>query len=1235
MKLKLVAAIVALFFVVRGLGQADDLMIVEYADWNSGGGLYVEIYNPTCDTINLTDYKIAIYENGSATPFGGTSYPLLGTLAPKATLVIRNRVTSPTSFTSCNKDTVMQLLGLTGNAALVLSKGSSLTNFVDMIGAYGFNLCSVIPGGCASYPEPTPKVDGVAQALYLNRIVRDTNNFIRYTSINGTSANSWPHDTSTNVTGWTVGGPGTCVVKGFNGFPVPKKPVIVGTKNRQVCGGIDSTYSVTPGDSASKLQWIIKSGAGSLINGADSGKTVAVSFSNTPGYDTLILFETTPCSLGGVVLTDTVVIEIKDCAKGCVVINEIMIKPNANNNDTNGFAGEWVELFNTCCDTVDIGCFRLSNGRWGLTIPAGTVLMPFSFYTIGSDSAAEGSPNLNTSTCNCLATAGSSPAYGAYHDSAGQLVFYDTTGKIQDAIIWGGGSGLPASQPAPSLGSCGAKTVNLPANTGSTYQNIGAVALGVSNARSTDGGLVWASKTGSNVSFGNSNDGNLITVKINENLYDTLFACGQQYSLTTAQTGAGQPTWKLKNGGATGTVFTASVGGDTIVVTTGNNAGIDTFVVSKNNPACQPVYDTIFRVLQPCKCTWIVKPLADTSVCVNNTIQLQSTLVANWFFVDSAMLKPLAIATASVLHNYTQKFTDTIVVINQNCPDTVKVTFNPLPIITGLTDTSTCANDSIQINPAISPNCTFKWVPTTGLNDSTLLHPFAKATSTIKYNLYISNTITGCAAADSFVFTVAPLPTIQGLNNTNSCLGDSIQITATISPNSTFKWMPTIGLNDSALLQPKAGPVNTTRYSLHIADTITGCTSADSFLLTINANPTITGLANTAICEGGFVNISPAISPNTSFKWIPTTGLNDSTILTPQALPGTTTQYKLLVTDTNAGCTAVDSFVLTVNPKPVITGLSNKSICLGDSVLLQPVLANTSVVNWLPAAGLSCTNCLAPYAKPLQSATYKLTATSMHNCIDSQLVNVVVNAPANVSAGLGDTICAGQSALLTATGGIKYEWSTGDTTPTVTVQPLTTGYYKVRSIAGGCFGAFDSVLVVVDSKPIAAFTVTPTEGEAPLKVTFSNSSSQGATYVWLIDNNAISTDFEPQHTITDTSTHLITLITINSNGCADTAAFTIKITTEVLISIPNVFTPNGDSLNDYFEGVLAGITSLSGGIYNRWGEELHTFTYPTVRWWDGNYQGVPCPEGVYFCIITYLDAKGEKHNYSGTITLLR
>ena len=91
--------------------------------------------------------------------------------------------------------------------------------------------------------------------------------------------------------------------------------------------------------------------------------------------------------------------------------------------------------------------------------------------------------------------------------------------------------------------------------------------------------------------------------------------------------------------------------------------------------------------------------------------------------------------------------------------------------------------------------------------------------------------------------------------------------------------------------------------------------------------------------------------------------------------------------------------------------------------------------------------------------------------------------------------------------------------------------------------------------------------------------------------------------------------------------------------VPNVFTPNGDGFNDYFEIVSQNIYSFEIRVYSRWGLLIHKGSNLDLPW-NGKILGEDAIEGVYFWHIIYQEYNGQGGGYEekivkGTVTLMR
>jgi gliding motility-associated-like protein len=92
---------------------------------------------------------------------------------------------------------------------------------------------------------------------------------------------------------------------------------------------------------------------------------------------------------------------------------------------------------------------------------------------------------------------------------------------------------------------------------------------------------------------------------------------------------------------------------------------------------------------------------------------------------------------------------------------------------------------------------------------------------------------------------------------------------------------------------------------------------------------------------------------------------------------------------------------------------------------------------------------------------------------------------------------------------------------------------------------------------------------------------------------------------------------------------------ETIIEIPNVFTPNQDGNNDYFEPIqIKNADKIEIEILNRWGQIVYLKNDQEIKW-DGTFNGNDCTDGVYFWNIKYHDSKGDQKQEHGFVELTR
>ncbi|NBU71872.1 MAG: hypothetical protein EBS53_10570, partial [Bacteroidetes bacterium] len=281
-----------------------------------------------------------------------------------------------------------------------------------------------------------------------------------------------------------------------------------------------------------------------------------------------------------------------------------------------------------------------------------------------------------------------------------------------------------------------------------------------------------------------------------------------------------------------------------------------------------------------------------------------------------------------------------------------------------------------------------------------------------------------------------------------------------------------------------------------------------------------------------------------TYQWSPATGLSSASIANPLALPISSTAYTLTVTETSTGCSNTAAVNVTVNTTApqAIPGQNSTITCVantnGVNIGSNPSAGLTYA--WTPSNGLSASNIANPVANPLLTTTYTLTITNTSNgCTGSGTVTVSVNTTApSVSAGPNQTICAGQSVTLNATGANTYVWNNG-AIQGVAFTPSTTQTYTVQgtNTVNGCTST-DQVTVTLNALPVVSAGTNQTVC-AGTAVTLTGS---GATsYSW---NNGVSNGvaFVPANTQT------YTVVGTDANGCSNTAQVTVTVNALPVVS---------------------------------------------------------------------------------------
>jgi gliding motility-associated-like protein len=122
-----------------------------------------------------------------------------------------------------------------------------------------------------------------------------------------------------------------------------------------------------------------------------------------------------------------------------------------------------------------------------------------------------------------------------------------------------------------------------------------------------------------------------------------------------------------------------------------------------------------------------------------------------------------------------------------------------------------------------------------------------------------------------------------------------------------------------------------------------------------------------------------------------------------------------------------------------------------------------------------------------------------------------------------------------------------------------------------------------------------------------------------------------------TGIYPITLIVTSQLGCSDSITLNVEIVPDVLLYVPNTFTPDDDEHNQQWSFYIEGIDfeNFQVEIFNRWGEVIWVSKDAKAKW-DGFYNGALVQSGTYMWEISYKerDSDGRKF-HTGYINVLR
>src|SRR5574343_1024203 len=488
----------------------------------------------------------------------------------------------------------------------------------------------------------------------------------------------------------------------------------------------------------------------------------------------------------------------------------------------------------------------------------------------------------------------------------------------------------------------------------------------------------------------------------------------------------------------------------------------------------------------------------------------------------------------------------------------------------------------------------------------------------------------GCQSSITSTITqpIAPLG-ISGIVNDANCYGlhdGAFDISVSGGTlNYSYAWSNSASSQDLSSII--AG-----NYTVTVTDN-NGCTLTSNFTVDQPQEAlSITTYTESVLCNGGTTGSaqSDVIGGTLPYTYAWSNGATTPDI--DQVAAGV---YSLTVTDAQ-GCVAFTGAVvgqpaqaLTVVPTvidPSCFGYSDGSIELAISGGVQPYYMNWGNQNEIML------NNPSELLDSLTTNDYFVRIKDKNGCMVE--MTITVNQPTLLTSTyiVSDALCYGENTgsidvtVNGATPPYLYSWNNGQTTEDLVNIPSGVYDYVITDNQG-CILRQQVVVNQPNQINITSQIVEVSCIDQSDAAIYVNPYGGTMPYTFVSTNGTTLQNAE------ELAPGNYSIIITDDHSCAATFDFTIQMSDEACMDIPNTITPNGDNYNDTW--VLDNLELYPNAhvmIFNKWGNMIYSSTGAYTPW-DGTYNGEPLPSQVYYYIIELKNSLDDK--YTGTITIIR
>jgi gliding motility-associated-like protein len=631
--------------------------------------------------------------------------------------------------------------------------------------------------------------------------------------------------------------------------------------------------------------------------------------------------------------------------------------------------------------------------------------------------------------------------------------------------------------------------------------------------------------------------------------------------------------------------------------------------------------------------------------------------------------------------------------------DSMVIRIDKLLDVNAGTDQTLCTGDSIQLAGTFGGAATGgNWSGGMGIylpdktNPKAIYIPTAAEKTSGKIKLTytavnVNNTV--CPdVSDEVIISIDPLPSVNAGADQIICVGAVANLAGSISGGAiTATWSGGAGIYNpdnttlTATYTPTLAEINAGYVILTLTTKANGTCPPVSNTTKISIMPlaVIDAGPSQIICAGSTATLKGSVGGgSTSGSWSGGAGSytpnNTTPVVTYTPTKAEEVSGKVVLTFTSndppGPCAAVaDTVSVTIHQRTTANAGDAKFICEGATIKLSGTVGGgANMGTWSGGQGtytpdnsdLKAVYKPSPAEIAAGKVTLILTSNSTgvcpisvsevtHTIYPNPVIEFTVDTPKACPPH-----CVDFTDLTTAgsTNIVKWEWDFGNGTSGTVKTPKNIcyekpGFYDVKLTATSDKNCFSTLLkdrmIETFPKPIANFTSNPNPASVydPIIHFYDQSVTNIKTWRWNFGDGTIlsPTIQHPAHTyLADVAQeYMVQLFVTDINGCVDSIIHPVEIVPAFSFYIPNAFTPdNKDGINDTFFGKGIGIAQYHIWIFDRWGNMVFDTSNINEGWNGHASNGAEiAQQDVFVWKVELKDIFGKKHNYIGTVTLVK